>query len=63
MIVRALIATKDFKRGVKYDLPDAQAQALIISGVVTFVAIAPAHNREKAIPKKWDTRKIEHNGA
>lgn len=56
MIVRATADTKEFKKGAEYDLPDAQAQALIIQGIMTFVAVAPAHNREKAIPKKWDTR-------
>lgn len=63
MIVRALIDTKDYKRGVEYDLPDDEAQALIIAGVMTFISIAPVHNREKAIPKKWDTRKTGYNGA
>ena len=56
MIVRATVDKGDFKKGVEYDLPDAQAQAMIIQGFMSFVAVAPHHNREKAIPKKWDTR-------
>jgi hypothetical protein len=60
MIVRALVTKGDYVQGVEYDLPDAIGQALIIQGTVSFVAIAPAHNREKAIPQKWDTRTGQH---
>lgn len=56
MIVRALVTKGDYVKGVEYDLPDKEGQALIIQGIMSFVAIAPAQNREKAIPAKWDTR-------
>ena len=63
MIVRATADKGDFRKGVEYDLPDAEAQAMVIAGLATFVAVAPAHNREKAILKKWDTRQtIEQRG-
>lgn len=60
MIVRATVTKGEYTKGVEYDLPDAEAQAMIIQGTMTFVAVAPAHNREKAIPKKWDTRSEQH---
>lgn len=63
MIVRATVDKGEYKKGVEYDLPADIAQALIIAGTMTFVAVAPAHNRERAILKTWDTRKIEHHGA
>ena len=56
MIVRATVDKGEFKKGVEYDLPTEVAQAMIIAGTMTFVAVAPAHNREKAILEKWDTR-------
>lgn len=56
MVVRALVTKGDFAKGVEYDLPDKEAQALIIQGIVSFVAIAPARNREKAILETWETR-------
>lgn len=56
MIVRATVDKGDFKRGVEYDLPDAIAQAMIVQGTASFIAVAPPLNRLKAIPKKWDTR-------
>lgn len=62
MIVRATVDTKDYQKGVEYELPNEIAQALIIQGIMTFVAVAPVHNREKAILKKWDTRNKEHLG-
>lgn len=62
MIVRATVDKGDYKRGVEYDLPDAIAQAMIIQGTASFVAVAPHHNREKAILKKWDTRRKEQVG-
>lgn len=62
MIVRATVDTSDYQKGVEYDLPDAKAQALIIQGIMTFVAVAPAQNREKAILKQWETRCKEQVG-
>ena len=56
MIVKARVTKGDYVKGVEYDLPDKEAQALIIQGTMSFVAVAPAHNREKAILSKWDTR-------
>lgn len=56
-------ATKGgFERGKEYELPDEEAQAMIIAGEASFVAVSPVHNREKAILKKWDTRNKEHLG-
>lgn len=63
MIVRATADKGEYKKGIEYDLPDAEAQALIIAGFMSFVAVAPAHNREKAILSAWDTRQtIEQRG-
>jgi len=56
MIVRATVTKGEYQKGVEYDLPNDVAQALIIQGTMSFVAVAPAQNREKAISKKWDTR-------
>lgn len=61
MIVRALVTKGDFVKGVEYDLPDVIGQALIIQGTMSFVAIAPAQNREKAILSGWDTRNKEQH--
>jgi len=62
MIVRATVTKGEFQQGIEYDLPDEIAQALIIQGTMTFVAVAPAHNRKKAIVEKWDTRCKEQVG-
>lgn len=63
MIVRATVDKGEFKKGEQYDLPDKEAQALVIAGTMTFVTVAPPHNREKVIPQKWETRqKIEQRG-
>lgn len=52
-------ATKGgFERGKEYELPDKEAQAMIIAGEATFVAENPIKNREKAVPK-W---RIEQRG-
>lgn len=56
MVIRATADKGEFKKGKEYDLPDAEAQAMVIAGLATFVAVAPYHNREKAIPKQWETR-------
>lgn len=56
MIVRARVTKGEYKEGVEYDLPSELAQNLIIQGIMSFVAIAPAHKREKAILSKWETR-------
>lgn len=58
MICKAL-ATKDgYEKGKEYDLPIDEAKALIIQGAMSFVAAAPAHNRQKAIldNRQWSTR-------
>ena len=60
MIVKAIVTKGDYVKGVEYDLPNEIGQALIIQGIMSFVAIAPAHNREKAILAKWDTRTEPH---
>lgn len=60
MIVRATVTKGDYKKGVEYDLPTELAQSLILQGVVSFVAVAPAHGREKAILSKWETRSEQH---
>lgn len=62
MIVRATVTKGEYQKGTEYDLPDDLAQALIVQGIMSFVAVAPAHNREKAILKKWDTRHKEQVG-
>ena len=56
MIVRATVDKGKFKKGVEYELSEAEAQAAIIAGTVTFVSVAPQINREKAIIPKYDTR-------
>lgn len=56
MIVKARVTKGEYQKGVEYDLPSELAQNLIIQGIMSFVALAPAHNREKAILSKWDTR-------
>ena len=56
MIVRATVDKGRFKKGVEYELSEAEAQAAIIAGTVTFVSVAPQINREKAIIPKYDTR-------
>lgn len=53
MIVRAIVNKGEYVKGVEYDLPDKEAQALIINGIMAFVAIAPHQNRERAISKQW----------
>lgn len=58
MIVRATVTKGEFQKGVEYNLPDAQAQALIIQGFMSFVAVAPYKNREKAIIPQYDTRDV-----
>ncbi len=56
MIVRATVTKGDYIKGVEYDLPDKEAQALIIQGVMSFIAVAPAKNRHKAIKERYETR-------
>ena len=56
MIVRATADKGRFKKGVEYDLSEAEARAAIIAGTVTFIAVAPQINRDKAIIKKYETR-------
>lgn len=56
MIVRATVDKGRFKKGVEYDLSEAEAKAAIIAGTAVFIAVAPPHNREKAITPKYDTR-------
>lgn len=56
MIVKALATKGEFKKGVEYELPDAIAQALIIQGLMSFVAVAPYKLREKAIIPQYETR-------
>ena len=56
MIVRATVDKGRFKKGVEYELSEAEAQAAIIAGTVTFVSVAPQINREKAIMPKYETR-------
>lgn len=56
MIVRATVDKGRFKKGVEYELSEQEAQAAIIAGTAVFIAVAPPHNREKAIIPKYDTR-------
>lgn len=61
MIVKATVTKGQFQKGVEYDLPDAQAQAMIIQGLASFVAVAPYKNRKKAIIPQYDTRNDRNN--
>lgn len=56
MIVRATVTTDKYVKGVEYDLPDDIAQAMIIRGTMSFVAVAPYKQREKAITPQYETR-------
>jgi hypothetical protein len=56
MIVRATVTKGEFQKGVEYELPDAEAQAMIIQGLMSFVAVAPAKSRQKALQAQYDTR-------
>jgi len=56
MIVRATVTKGEFQKGVEYELPDAEAQAMIIQGTASFVAVAPAKNRQKVVRAQYDTR-------
>jgi len=56
MIVRATVTKGDYIKGVEYDLPDKEAQALIIQGIMSFIAVAPPKNRVKAVIPRYDTR-------
>ncbi len=56
MIVKATVTKGDFVKGVEYDLPEKEAQALIVQGTMSFVAVAPIKNRQKQIIPKYETR-------
>lgn len=56
MIVRATVTTGAYVKGVEYDLVPEIAQALIIQGVMYFVAVAPCVNREKSIKPQYEQR-------
>ena len=56
MIVRATVDKGKFKKGVEYELSEQEAQAAIIAGTAVFIAVAPPHNRERAIKPKYETR-------
>lgn len=56
MIVRATVTTGKYQKGVEYDLPKEVAQALIIQGIMSFIAVAPHINREKAIKPQYEQR-------
>ncbi len=54
MTRRQVLSGRLLLAGVQYDLPDTEAQALIIAGVAT--GIKPADTREKAVKSKYETR-------
>jgi hypothetical protein len=56
MIVRATVDRGNFRKGVEYDLPDSEAQAMIIAGFAAFIAVAPHENRERATNKAWERK-------
>jgi hypothetical protein len=56
MTVRATVTKGEYQEGVEYELPDREAQALIIQGTMSFVAVSPVKNRKKAIQAQYDTR-------
>lgn len=61
MIIRATVTKGEFQKGIEYDLPDEIAQAMIIQGTATFVAVAPYKNRQKAIIPQYETRNVRNN--
>ena len=61
MIVKATVTKGDFAKGVEYDLPDKEAQAMIIQGLMSFVAVAPYKQREKAVIPQYETRNERHD--
>jgi hypothetical protein len=64
MIVKATATKGEYQKGVEYDLPNEIAQALIIQGTMSFVAISPAQNRQKAVQPEYEQRcNITHSNS
>lgn len=56
MIVRATATKGEYQKGVEYDLPNDIAQALIIQGTMSFVAMSPARQRQTAVQPDYEKR-------